>query len=104
MEPLSRWEDSQRAWLSNVSISFIQSRIDWKLHHLAGPAHSGVSALAERLRDVEVEAGSKRSADAEAESQKLVNAEGQRPEDQRGPESKSRSPRPAGSGPKLDDK
>ncbi len=41
-----------------------------KLHRLAGPAHFGVSALAERSRDVKVEAGDQRSADAEAEGQR----------------------------------
>ncbi len=51
-------------------------------------------ALAERPRDAEVEAGGPRPADAG----------GQRPEGQRGPESESESPRPAGSGPELEDK
>ena len=37
-----------------------------KLHRLAGPAHSGVSAPAERPRDADAEAGGQRPADAEA--------------------------------------
>ncbi len=41
-----------------------------KLHRLAGPAHFGVLAPAERLRDVEVEAGGQRPADAEEEGQR----------------------------------
>ncbi len=65
-----------------------------KLHRLAGPAHLGVSALAERPRDVEAETGGPRPADAG----------GQRSEGQRSPESESEGPRPAGSGPELEDK
>ncbi len=42
-----------------------------KFHRLVGPAHFGVSAPAERPRDVEVEAGGQRPADAEAEGQRL---------------------------------
>ncbi len=41
-----------------------------KLYCLAGPAHFRVSAPAEKPRDVEVEAGGQRSADAEAEGQR----------------------------------
>ncbi len=41
-----------------------------KLHRLVGPAHFGVSALAERSRDTEVEAGGQRPADAEVEGQR----------------------------------
>ncbi len=41
-----------------------------KLHHLARPAHFGVSAPAERPRDAEVEVGGQRPADAEAEGQR----------------------------------
>ncbi len=48
-----------------MSASVIRSEIDSKLHCLARLTHSGVSALAERLRD----------AKAEARSQRLVNAE-----------------------------
>ncbi len=44
----------------------IQSGVDRKLHCLARPTYSGVSALAERLRDVEAEARGQRPADAEA--------------------------------------
>ncbi len=65
-----------------------------KLYRLVKPAHLGVSAPAERLRDVEVETRGPRPADAR----------GQRSEGQRGPESESGGPRPAGSGPKLEDK
>ncbi len=48
-----------------MSAPAIRSEIDRKLHCLARPAHSGVSAPAERLRDVEAEAGGQRPADAE---------------------------------------
>ncbi len=41
-----------------------------KLHHLVELAHFGVSAPAERPRDVEVEAGGQKTADVEAESQR----------------------------------
>ncbi len=41
-----------------------------KLHRLAGPAHFGVSAPAERPRDAEVEVGGQSLADAEAEDQR----------------------------------
>ncbi len=64
------------------------------LHCLAGPVYLGVSAPAERLKDVEVEAGSPRPTDAG----------GQRSEGQRGPESESGVPRTAGSGAELEDK
>ncbi len=65
-----------------------------KLHCLAGPAHLGVSAPAERPKDAEVETGGRRPADAES----------QRSEDQRSPESKSGGLRPARSEPELEDK
>ncbi len=41
-----------------------------KLHCLARPAHFGVSAPAEMPRDKEIEAGSQRPANAEAEGQR----------------------------------
>ncbi len=81
---------------SLMSAPAIRSGIDRKLHRLARPAHSGVSAPAERLRDAEAEVGGQRPADAEAR--------GLRSGGQRGPESESRGPRPAGSGPELEDK
>ncbi len=65
-----------------------------KLYCLAGPAHLGVSAPAESLRDAEIEIRGPRPADAG----------GQRSEGQRGPESKSGGSRPAGSGLELEDK
>ncbi len=49
-----------------MSAPTIRSGIDRKLHSLARPAHSGVSVLAERLRDAEVEVGGQKSADAKA--------------------------------------
>ncbi len=51
---------------SQTSAPTIQSRIDWKLHCLAKPAHLGVSAPANWSRDVEEEARGQRPADAEA--------------------------------------
>ncbi len=51
---------------SQMSAPAIRSRIDRKLHRLAKPAHSGVSAPAERPRDAKAEAGGQRPADAEA--------------------------------------
>ncbi len=78
-----------RAWTVHI--------LDWeKLHRLVGPTPLGVSALTRRPRD----------ADAEARVQKLadVEVEGQRSEGQRGPESKSGGPIPAGLGPELEDK
>ncbi len=80
---------------------------DWKkLYRLAGPTPLGVLALTGRLRDANVEAGGQRPADTEAGDQRPADAEAevQRSEGQRGPESKSRGPRPAGSGPELKDK
>ncbi len=65
-----------------------------KLHHLAESIHLGVSASAEKPRDVEVEARSPRPADTRS----------QKSEGQRGPESKSGGPRLAGSRSKLEDK
>ncbi len=59
------WEEDQRAWPSDASTSFIQSGIDQKLHCLAGPTHSRVSAPAERPRDVEAEAKGQTPADVE---------------------------------------
>ncbi len=97
-----------RRWLKSLILRcqyrFIQSGIDQKLYHPAGLAYSGVPAPAERPRDVEVEAGGQRPADAEAGGQRPVNTEGQRSEGQRGLESKSEGPRPAGSGLELEDK
>ncbi len=61
-----------------------------KLYCLARPMYLKVLALAERPRD----------ADAEARGQReVVRVEGQRSKGQRGPKSKSRGPRLAGSGP-----
>ncbi len=65
-----------------------------KLHRLAGLAHLGVLAPAERPRDAEVETGGPR----------LADARDQRSEAQRGPESKSGGLRLAGSRPELEDK
>ncbi len=42
----------------------IQSGIDWKLYYFTRPVYLGVSALAERPRDVEAEAGGQRPANA----------------------------------------
>ncbi len=50
---------------SQMSALAIRSEIDRKLHRLARPAHSGVSAPAERSRDVEAEAGGQRPTDIE---------------------------------------
>ncbi len=63
-----------------------------------------MSAPAERPRDAEVETGGKGPADAEARGLRPADVGGQRSEGQRGPESKSGGPRPAGSGPELEDK
>ncbi len=52
---------------SQMSAPAIQSGIDRKLHRLARPAYSGVLVLAEKLRDVKVEAGGQRPADAKIE-------------------------------------
>ncbi len=65
-----------------------------KLYRLAGPAHLGVLALVEKLRDAEVEIGGPRPVDVGSQRSKC----------QRGPESESGGLRPAGSGPKLEDK
>ncbi len=65
---------------SQMPAPAIQSGIDQKLQSLARPAHSGVSAPAERLIDIEVEVGGQRPADAKAgglRSGKL-RSEGQR--------------------------
>ncbi len=63
-----------------------------------------MSISAERPRDVEVEAGGQRPADAEEEGQRSADAGGQRLEDQKCAESRSGGPRPARSGPELKDK
>ncbi len=96
---------------SQISVLAIWSEIDRKLHCLTRPAHLGVLASAERLRDEEVEARGQRQAnakvgghgpiDVEAESQR---SESQRSEGQRGPESKSGGSRLARSRPQLEDK
>ncbi len=65
-----------------------------KLYRLAEPTHLGVSALAESLRDAEVETG----------DQRPVDVGGQRSESQKSSKSKSGVSRPAGSGPELEDK
>ncbi len=84
-----------------MSALAIRSGIDRKLHRLARPAHSGVSVPAERPRDVETEAGGQRPADAEARG---LRSGGLRSGGQKGPESKSGGPRPAASGPELENK
>ncbi len=68
---------------SQMSAPAIRSGIDRKLHRLARPVYSGVSAPAERLRDAEAEVGGQRPAVAEAGGQRLADAEagGQRPAD-----------------------
>ncbi len=86
---------------SQMSAPAIRSAIDRKLHRFARPAHSGVSAPAERPKDVEAETGGQRPADAEAGG---LRSGGLRSGGQRGPESESGGPRPAGSGPELEDK
>ncbi len=75
-----------------------------KLHCLARPAHSGVSAPAERPRDAEIEVGGQRPADAEAGGPRPSDTGGQRSEGQRDPESELGGPRLARSGPELEDK
>ncbi len=76
--------------------------LNWKkLYCLAGPTPLGVSALTGRSRDEVTEARGQRPADAEAEGQR---SEGQISEGQRGLESKSGGPKPAESGPELEDK
>ncbi len=81
---------------SQMSAPAIRSGIDWKLHRLARPMHSGVSTPAERPRDAKAEVGGQRPAD--------VEARGLRSGGQRGQESELGGPRPAGSGPELEDK
>ncbi len=71
---------------SQMSAPAIRSGIDQKLHRLARPAHSGVSAPAEKPRDAEAEAGSQRPADVEAGGQRPADVEagGLRSRGQRG--------------------
>ncbi len=69
------------------SHGFVTAR---KLHCLAGPMHSGLSALAERPRDINKEAGGQRPVDAENRRSKSKRSK------RSGPESESRSPRPRG--------
>ncbi len=47
-----------------------------KLHRLVGPMHLGVSALEERPRDAEVEAGCQRLADAEVRGSRPADTGG----------------------------
>ncbi len=68
-----------------MSAPAIWSGIDRKLHRFARPAYSGVSAPAEKSRDVEAETGGQRPADAEVGGLRLgsqrpadAEAEGQR--------------------------
>ncbi len=61
-----------------MSAPTIRSGIDRKLHRLAKPVHSGVSAPAERPRDAKAEARGQRPADAEAGG---LKSGGQRPAD-----------------------
>ncbi len=63
-----------------------------------------MSTSAERLKDVEVEAGGQRPADAKVGGQRPADARGQRSESQRGSESKLRGSRLARSGLELEDK
>ncbi len=88
-QPLKATSEEKTAWPGSHGV--IASR---KLHRLAGSAYLGVSAPAERPKDAEVEAGGPR----------LVDVGGQKSEGQRGPASKSEGPRPAESGPELEDK
>ncbi len=57
-----------------------------------------------RPEDAEVEVGSQRLANAEAEVKRPADARGQRSEGQRDPKSESRGPRPAELRPELEDK
>ncbi len=52
-------------------------------------------ASADKARDIDAKSGGQ---------EETARAEGQKSEDQRGPESESGDPRPAGSGPELEDK
>ncbi len=58
-------EKTAKGLSSQMSAPAIRSGINWKLHCLAKPAHSGVSAPTERPRDAEVEARGQRPVDAE---------------------------------------
>ncbi len=53
---------------SHMLVPAIRNGIDRKLYRLARPTHSGVSALAEKPRNIEAEAGGQRPADTEAGS------------------------------------
>ncbi len=91
---------------SQMSVPAIRSGIDRKLHRLARPAHSGVSAPAERPRDAEAEARGQKPANAKAGGLRSggLRSGGLRSGGQRGPESELGGLRPAGSGPELEDK
>ncbi len=58
-----------------MSAPAIRSGIDQKLHRLARPVYSGVSAPAERPRDVEAKAGGQKLAEAEAGGQRPADVE-----------------------------
>ncbi len=60
---------------SLMSAPAIRSKIDRKLHRFARPAYSGVSAPAERSRDVEAEG--QRLADIEARGLRLESQRGE---------------------------
>ncbi len=81
---------------SQMSAPAIRSKIDRKLHCLAKPVHSGVSALVEKLKDAKAEVEGQRPAGAEAKGRRLGG--------QRGQESKLGDPRAARSGLELEDK
>ncbi len=81
-----------------MSASTIRSEIDWKLHHLARPVHSGVLALAKRPKDAEAKARSQRSADAKIWRSKIKRSK------KLGLESESGGLRLVSSRPELEDK
>ncbi len=81
-----------------MSAPAIQSGIDRKLHRLASLMHSGVSALAKRPRDVKAETRGQKLADTKIKRSKIRKSK------RLGPESESGGPRPAESGPELEDK
>ncbi len=91
---------------SQMSAPAIRSKIDRKLHCLAGLAHSGLSALAEWPRDIKARTGDQRLANTEVKDQRLTNieVEGQRSEGQKNSESELGGFRIVGSGPELENK
>ncbi len=105
MEPPGVDEKTVKGLGSQMSAPAIQNGIDRNLHHLTGPAHSGVSAVAKRPSEADAEAGGQWLADAKAGGQRPadVEGEGQRSEGQQASESKSGGPRPVESEPELED-